>query len=106
MQSLTPSAVTAGSAGFNLAVTGTNFTPQSVIRWNGVDRPTTFVSATLLRVPIPAPDLVQPTTVNITVFSPSAGPSNELPFTVSVPPPPGAPALPAPADTADRKSVV
>ena len=41
---LSPTIVTAGAAGFSLTVNGTNFISGSVVRWNGLDRTTTFVS--------------------------------------------------------------
>jgi len=39
-----PSSIVAGATGFTLAVTGRDFTTSSVVRWNGVALPTTFVS--------------------------------------------------------------
>ncbi len=42
---LVPSAVIAGDPDFELAVDGAGFVYGSVVRWNGSDRPTTFVSS-------------------------------------------------------------
>ncbi len=53
---LSPATATAGGPGFTLTVTGTNFIGGSVVRWNGADRATTFVSATRLTAAIPAAD--------------------------------------------------
>jgi hypothetical protein len=43
---LTPSTVALGAPNFTVHVTGTGFTPDSVIVWNGYDEPTTVVSDT------------------------------------------------------------
>ena len=55
--SLSPASASAGGAGFTLGVTGSSFVSTSRVRWNGVDRSTTFVSATQLQAAIPAGDL-------------------------------------------------
>src|SRR5205823_5714561 len=52
--SLSPTRAVAGAAAFALTVTGSNFAATSVVRWNGADRSTTFVSATQLQAAIPA----------------------------------------------------
>jgi hypothetical protein len=46
--SLSPSAVTAGSAAFTLVVRGSAFAPGSVVELNGTSLPTTFVDSTEL----------------------------------------------------------
>ena len=51
---LNPQYITAGSAGFSLQVTGNKFATGSVVRWNGSDRGTTFVSDTQLQASITA----------------------------------------------------
>lgn len=81
---LTPSSITAGSPGFTLSINGTDFVPGSVARWNGEDRATTFVSATLLRTNLTASDLAQPRGVNVQVFNPAPGGGLSLPSTFSV----------------------
>ena len=45
-----------------MTVNGTGFVASSVVRWNGADRVTTFVSSTQLRAAISAPDLATPGT--------------------------------------------
>ena len=69
--SLSPSAVVFGGPSFTLTVNGSKFLPTSVVRWNGVDKPTTFVSAAKLQAPIDASDIAAVGTAQITVFSPS-----------------------------------
>jgi len=87
--SLSPGTATSGGAAFTLTVNGTNFenAPSSVVRWNGNDRPTTYVSSTQLTASIPASDITSPVFAQITVHNPTAGlTSNAVSFTVSGPP--------------------
>lgn len=65
--SLSPSSVNAGQGPITLTVNGSNFASGAVVRWNGANRPTTFVSATRLTATIPASDLAAPSTAQITV---------------------------------------
>ena len=69
IDSYSPAAVAPGSP---VTVTGSNFGASSVIRWNGVDRATTFVSATTLRFTPAAAD-VSAGRATLLVFNPSAG---------------------------------
>lgn len=87
--SLSPTTVIAGSTGFTLTVNGTNFIRNSVVRWNGSDRVTTFRSATQLTASIPAADVVSAGTTVVTVFNPAPGGgiSNPQMFTFPWPPP-------------------
>jgi hypothetical protein len=56
--SISPTSAVAGSTGFTLTVTGTNYVSgQSTVTWNGSPRTTTFVSATQLTADIPAADI-------------------------------------------------
>jgi hypothetical protein len=68
IRSLMPSAATAGGPGFTLTVVGENFTSNSVVEWDGQNRPTTFVSGTQLKAAIAADDIVDPAMVSITVL--------------------------------------
>src|SRR3989454_1013397 len=54
---LSPNSATAGGAAFTLTVSGTNFVASSVVRWNGSNRTTTFVSGTEVPAAIPAGDI-------------------------------------------------
>lgn len=105
-QSLSPPATTASGPAFTLDVTGTSFTAQSIVRWNGADRSTTFVNATSIRAQILASDIATAGSAAVTVFTPGAGSSNALTFTTNPAPqqPPAAPTLPSPADTATNVS--
>jgi hypothetical protein len=50
-------------------VTGSNFTQNSVVRWNGVDQSTTFISPRQLQITVPAAYLTAPETVTISVYT-------------------------------------
>ena len=68
--SVSPNTRTAGSGAFTLTVTGTNFiNGQSIVRWNGANRTTTFVSSTQLTAAITAGDVASAGTANVTVFN-------------------------------------
>lgn len=83
--SLDPSQAQQGSPGFTLAVGGLNFAPGSVVRWNGGDLSTAFVSAQRLSAAVPASDLVVAGTEEVSVFVPGSGGgvSNSIAFTVT-----------------------
>jgi hypothetical protein len=85
--SLSPASVAAGSGAFNLTITGTNFVPQSVVRWNGADRPTTYVSPTQIQAQIAAGDVASQGSASVTVFNPApgGGASAAQTFTVTAP---------------------
>ena len=68
--SVSPTSKIAGAAGFNLTVTGSNFVNgDAIVRWNGTNRTTTFVSSTELTATISAADVATAGTANVTVFS-------------------------------------
>ena len=73
LSGLTPASVGLGGPGFTLTVTGTNFVTTSVVRWNGADRATTYVSATQLRAVISATDVLMVGIGRVTVFNPAPG---------------------------------
>ena len=100
---LIPDHETVGHPGFPLTVNGTGFIISSVVRWNGEDRTTTYVSATQLTATISAADIASVGTASVTVFNPGpgGGESNALPFTVTLeaapePQPPVEPTTPEP----------
>src|SRR5207249_1126651 len=75
---------TAGGPAFTLTVTGTNFVTGTVVRWNGADRATTYVSATQLTAAIPATDIATAGTAPVTVFNPAPGGGTSGAQTVAV----------------------
>jgi len=71
--SIAPASAAEGSSAFSLSVTGSDFATDSVVRWNGADRATTFISATELQAAIDAADIADAGTAAITVFTPAPG---------------------------------
>lgn len=86
---LTPNAALVGGPQFSLRVNGTNFTSASVVRWNGVNRTTTFDGPTQLTAIIPASDIAQAGTAQVTVFiaGVNGGSSNVATFNIQGPNP-------------------
>jgi len=87
LTSISPSSATAGSSNFQLTATGTNFTTDSKVRWNGLDRSTTLVSSTELRASVNAADIATVGSASVTVYNapPGGGTSANLTFTISNP---------------------
>ncbi|MFN8589699.1 MAG: SdrD B-like domain-containing protein [Candidatus Eisenbacteria bacterium] len=70
---IAPTVKSVGDAAFTLTVNGTDFVPCSVVRVDGNDRVTTYVSPTQVTAAIPATDLLSGGSRAITVFSPAPG---------------------------------
>lgn len=85
--SLNPALVTQYGEDFDLTVNGSGFTQNAVVRWNGSERPTHFVSASQLTAEITNDDLRQPGTVQVSVAAGSSGTSNSMQLTVQSPAP-------------------
>jgi hypothetical protein len=81
---LSPNQAPAGSAAFTLTVTGTNFVPNSTVRWNAVSRATVYVNSTTLTASISAADIATGGVASVTVSNPAPGGgiSNPLPFSI------------------------
>jgi hypothetical protein len=86
--SLNPNAAVAGTSSLTLLVNGSNFTPTSVVRWNGSPRTTTYNGATQLSATISSADLASASNAQVTVFTPApgGGTSNAVTFAVTPPP--------------------
>ena len=81
---LSPDSKIAGSGAFTLMVTGSNFVNgTSIVKWNGSNRTTTFVSATQLSASIPASDITASGSAQITVAN-GAAVSNPQTFTIDL----------------------
>lgn len=87
LSSLSPSSIEAGGLDFTLTVNGSGFVSNSVVRWDGADRATSFVSESQLTATILTSDIAGPATAAVTVFTPApgGGTSNTLTFTVTRP---------------------
>lgn len=81
---LSPATLMAGNPDFTLTVTGTNFMPGAVLRWNASDKTTNLLSETLATTTIPASDIATSGlfTVTLTNPGPQGGESNVLTVTV------------------------
>jgi hypothetical protein len=89
VSALTPRGVYAGTQGFNLVVDGSQFEPAAQVRWNGAQRPTTFVGPTRLVAAISAQDVATTGSVTVSVMNPSTvgGTSNGVAFAIANPTP-------------------
>jgi sugar lactone lactonase YvrE len=73
LAAISPSTVAGGSPDFTLTVTGSGFVLGSVVRWNGSDRPTTYLNSTRLTAAISRGDVASGGPFAVTVFTPSPG---------------------------------
>jgi len=83
LSSISPGTVAAGSPGFTLKATGTNFIDGTQILWNGVAQTTVVVSNTQLTAAISASQIANPGTVAIRVMKPDTTTSGEMMLTVT-----------------------
>jgi uncharacterized protein (TIGR03437 family) len=90
VDSLSPASVSAGPSPVNIALTGSNFVANSVVRWNGADRPTAFGGGTTLQVTLSSADLAQSGRATIVVFNPVSGGGLSNSIAVAVGPAPAA----------------
>jgi uncharacterized repeat protein (TIGR01451 family) len=73
LSNISPNSSVVGSPGFTLTVFGSNFVPSSLVLWNELPRPTTFVNNSQLTASIPAKDIQTLGNNKVTVFSPAPG---------------------------------
>ena len=85
ISSISPASVLAGTGAFNLTVSGGNFVPGSVIRFNGMVRPTTYISTNQLTAVILASDVAMTGSHVVRVVNPAVngGESNAVLFTIN-----------------------
>ncbi|MCU1334751.1 MAG: glycosyl hydrolase, partial [Bryobacterales bacterium] len=84
ISSITPSTANAGSPELPITITGSGFGSSTVVRWNGQNRPTTFVDGNHLTVKVPASDLARVGRASLTAFKASngGGASNAIGFNI------------------------
>ncbi|HEX8431680.1 MAG TPA: hypothetical protein VF625_10340, partial [Longimicrobium sp.] len=84
--SLEPNRVQQGAAETSLRVVGSDFVRASVVRFNGDDRKTEYVSSTELRATLSSTDLASSGTAQIVVMNPQpgGGESNPMELTIEV----------------------
>lgn len=87
LTNLSQNGVGPGSPAFTLTVTGAGFVSGSVVRFNGTNLATTFVSPTQLMAQVPASAVTAAGTYTVTVVNaaPGGGTANALTFTVVMP---------------------
>jgi parallel beta-helix repeat protein len=86
LTAISPIFRTAGTLGtFTLTLTGSDFVPTSVVRWNGQDRPTAYGTSGQITAQIPQADVAAAGTASVTVYTPPAGggTSGSLTFTIT-----------------------
>ena len=83
---LNPSSVAVGSPAFTLTVNGADSVSDSIVRWNGSDRATTYVNGTRLTASITAANIVTAGSASVTVFNPApgGGTSNARTFQINI----------------------
>ena len=87
LNSISPSATTAGSSPITVTVSGSSFMTNSFVQVNGAAHSTTFVSGTQLATTLTSADLASAGSLSITVSTPGGGTSGSLVFTVNNPVP-------------------
>lgn len=70
ISSILPATITAGSSGFTLYITGTNFIPQSTVTINGTNRAATIVNSAQIQVAMTASDVTAAGVLQIAVVNP------------------------------------
>jgi LVIVD repeat len=83
--SLDPSTLPQGSAAQTLTINGTGFVSTSTVTFNGTAHTATFVSSTVLTIPLTVSDLGSPGTPDVVVTNPTpgGGSSSAFAFVVS-----------------------
>jgi hypothetical protein len=83
LSSISPASVAAGSAGFTLTATGTNYISGTQIMWNGVAQSTKVVSNTQLTAAVSTAQIATAGTVSIRVIKPDTTTSNTMQLTIT-----------------------
>ena len=83
---VSPATVTAGGAGFTLTVTNADgsYISGSVVQWNGLPLPTTFVDVTTLKATVSAGLIATAGSAAVTVANPAPGGGVSAPVTVFI----------------------
>jgi hypothetical protein len=89
---LSPPGTSAGSPEFALTLYGMDFRPDAVVQWNGLTRPTTWVSTMEMRAAISAADVANGAICAVSVLNGDGSRSAARSFVV-VTLPPGAPSI-------------
>jgi FG-GAP-like repeat/Abnormal spindle-like microcephaly-assoc'd, ASPM-SPD-2-Hydin len=84
---MNPNSRAVGDSGVTLIITGSGFSSASVVLWNGIVHPSTFVDANTITVALTPSDFAARGTVPVSIFNPGAGGgvSNKAGFVVYLP---------------------
>ena len=82
--SASPNKIKPGGAGLTLWVRGTSFQPNSVVKWNGTDRPTTYLNGSLMQAAISSSDIASAGNATVTIFTAGQGGGDSNNLTVSI----------------------
>jgi hypothetical protein len=82
LSSLSPESVVAGSPDVTITLTGENFTPATMVRWNNNNLATTMVSDTEIQAVIPAAAVATPASAPLLVDNSGDGITSILAFSV------------------------
>ena len=85
LTSLQPASAQVGAAALTVIIEGEGFVPGSIVRVNGSNRITTYVTANQIKADLPASEMAAAATLTISVFNPTPGggiSNNTLPFVV------------------------
>lgn len=83
LSSISPASAIAGSAGFTLTATGTNFASGNQVLWNGSALTTTFVSNTQLTAAVPSSLISNSGSASISIQGSGGSTSNSLAFSIN-----------------------
>jgi hypothetical protein len=84
-QPLVPASTAPGGRTFTLTVSGTGFTPSSIVKWNGASLVTKFVSSNRLKARVPASKIAKMSTASVTVANPGVARSDVVFFPIAPP---------------------
>jgi hypothetical protein len=84
IQSLTPDQVKSSGPDFLLQIQGQGFVTDTLVSWNSIAKPTTYISSTLITATIFSSDITTPDDVDVFVNNPppGGGDSNKLVFKI------------------------
>jgi len=83
LETLNPSNVNSGAAGFTMTITGSNLQPNTRVEWDGAPIPTFVDSLTSMRANVSATQLVNAGVIPIRARSAQGALSNTLNFTIN-----------------------
>lgn len=87
--SLMPTSVVVGSTSATVGLNGSGFVPATTLTINGFPHPVTFVSSSLLNLPLTSADLASTAALNLVTANPApgGGSSASVPLSIINPPP-------------------